>query len=109
MSANLVEQRVELAVSQCGQRQARVALTCCPRGQRQRCRCGRISRAEYANCWYGGGFYNTYNRSQWETSYGVFDTNRDGYLSAEEYWGTSAYSAYDRNRDGVIDSSEWPW
>ena len=70
---------------------------------------GRISRAEYANCWYGGGFYTTYNRSNWETSYGAFDTNRDGYLSADEYWGNSAYSTYDRNRDGVIDSSEWPW
>ena len=70
---------------------------------------GRISQAEYANCWYGGGFYSTYNRSAWEPSYGAFDTNRDGYLSADEYWGTSAYNAYDRNRDGMIDSTEWPW
>ena len=70
---------------------------------------GRISRAEYANCWYGGGFYTTYNRAAWEPSYRAFDANGDGWLSSEEYWGTSAWSQYDRNRDGVIDSSEWPW
>ena len=33
----------------------------------------RISSAEYANCWYGGGFYTTYNRSAWEPSYRAFD------------------------------------
>ena len=70
---------------------------------------GRISRAEYANCWYGGGFYTTYNRAAWEPSYRAFDTNGDGYLSADEYWSASAWAQYDRNRDGVIDSSEWPW
>jgi Ca2+-binding EF-hand superfamily protein len=70
---------------------------------------GRISRAEYANCWYGGGFYTTYKRANWEPSYNVFDTNHDGYLSADEYWNAQAYSSYDRNHDGVIDNSEWPW
>ena len=70
---------------------------------------GRISRAEYANCWYGGGFYSTYNRAAWEPSYQAFDANGDGWLSADEYWSSTAWSQYDRNRDGVIDSSEWPW
>ena len=70
---------------------------------------GRISRAEYANCWYGGGFYDKYNRATWEPSYRAFDANGDGWLTSDEYWGTTAWSQYDRNRDGVIDSSEWPW
>ena len=70
---------------------------------------GRITQAEYANCWYGGGFYQTYNRAAWEPSYRVFDTNGDGWLSNEEYWNASAWAQYDRNRDGIIDSSEWPW
>ena len=70
---------------------------------------GRISQSEYANCWYGGGFYTTYNRAAWEPSWRAFDVNNDGWLSADEYWGTAAWSAYDRNRDGVIDASEWPW
>ena len=70
---------------------------------------GRISRAEYANCWYGGGFYDKYNRATWEPSYRAFDANGDGWLSSDEYWGTTAWAQYDRNGDGVIDSSEWPW
>ncbi|MBA3668435.1 MAG: hypothetical protein H0W65_12075 [Sphingomonas sp.] len=70
---------------------------------------GQISRSEYANCWYGGGFYKTYKRADWEPSYSVFDANHDGWLSADEYWGASSWSAYDRNHDGMIDSSEWPW
>src|SRR3989337_839660 len=68
---------------------------------------GRITQAEYANCWYGGGFYPTYNRATWETSYRAFDTNGDGWLSADEYWGTTAWPQYDRNRDGVIARAEW--
>ena len=70
---------------------------------------GRISRAEYANCWYGGGFYDKYNRAAFEPSYSVFDINHDGYLTANEYWSSSAWAQYDRNNDGVVDSSEWPW
>jgi predicted small secreted protein len=70
---------------------------------------GRISQAEYANCWYGGGFYPTYQRAAWEPSYRAFDVNGDGYLSADEYWSASAWAQYDRNHDGIIDSSEWPW
>jgi predicted small secreted protein len=70
---------------------------------------GRISQAEYANCWYGGGFYPTYNRATWEPSWRAFDTNGDGWLSADEYWSAGTWSQYDRNRDGFVDSTEWPW
>ena len=70
---------------------------------------GRITQAEYSNCWYGGGFYQTYNRATWEPSYRAFDSNGDGWLSADEYWSSSTWTQYDRNADGVIDSSEWPW
>ena len=70
---------------------------------------GRISQAEYANCWYGGGFYTKYNRANYQTSYGVFDANHDGYLSADEYYSASAFPGLDRNGDGIIDSTEWPW
>ena len=70
---------------------------------------GRISQMEYSNCWYGGGFYTTYNRAEWAPSWQAFDANGDGYLTSDEYWSTTAWSQYDRNNDGVIDSSEWPW
>ena len=70
---------------------------------------GRISQAEYANCWYGGGFYPTYNRAAYEPSWRAFDANGDGYLSSDEYWSTTTWSSHDRNGDGVIDSTEWPW
>ena len=70
---------------------------------------GRIGQGEFANCWYGGGFYRTYNRAAWEPSYRAFDTNGDGWLSNEEYWSSSVWAQYDLNRDGVIDNSEWPW
>ncbi len=70
---------------------------------------GRISRAEYANCWYGGGFYPKYNRATWQPSYSAFDTNHDGWLSSQEYWNAAVWAQYDRNHDGVLDASEWPW
>lgn len=70
---------------------------------------GRITQAEYANCWYGGGFYPTYKQAAWEPSYRAFDANGDGWLSADEYWSAAAWAQYDRNHDGIIDSAEWPW
>ena len=70
---------------------------------------GRISRREYANCWYGGGFYPRYQQSAYEPSWRAFDVNNDGWLSSDEYWGTTAWTSLDRNGDGWIDSSEWTW
>ncbi len=70
---------------------------------------GRISRREYANCWYGGGFYPTYTKAAWEPSYVAFDANNDGWISSDEYYSTAAWSPLDRNGDGYIDATEWPW
>lgn len=72
---------------------------------------GRISRTEFQNCWYGGGFYPTayYNRDYWGNYWSAFDVNRDGYLDSSEYWGASAWSQMDRNRNGRIDADEYRW
>ena len=70
---------------------------------------GRIDATEYSNCWYGGGFYNNYNRASYTPSYSAFDLNHDGYISADEYYNAQYYASLDRNHDGFIDASEWPW
>lgn len=72
---------------------------------------GRISQSEFRDCWYGGGFYRDayYNRDYWTNYWSAFDTNRDGYLSNEEYWSAEAWTRADRNRNGRIDSDEWVW
>ena len=70
---------------------------------------GRISRREYANCWYGGGFYPTYTKAAYEPSWVAFDANGDGWISSDEYYSSAAWSRLDRNGDGIVDSSEWPW
>ena len=72
---------------------------------------GRISQSEFQNCYYGGGFYRgaSYNRDNWQNYYTGFDTNRDGYLSADEYWSSASYARADRNRNGRIDADEWQW
>lgn len=72
---------------------------------------GRVSRTEFQNCWYGGGFYRDayYNRDWWESYWTGFDSNRDGYLSADEYFSAAAWARADRNNNGRIDSNEWEW
>lgn len=72
---------------------------------------GRISRTEFQNCWYGGGFYasNYYNRDYWNPYWTAFDANRDGYLSSDEYWSAAAWARMDRNRNGRIDADEYRW
>jgi hypothetical protein len=72
---------------------------------------GRISKREFQDCWYGGGFYRTdwYNRDYWSNYWTAFDANNDGYLSNDEYWSANAWTRMDRNNNGRIDSTEWRW
>ena len=72
---------------------------------------GRISRAEFDNCWRAGGFYRDpyYNAGYAPYYWSAFDTNADGYLSADEYWSAQAWTRIDANGNGRIDSNEWVW
>ena len=72
---------------------------------------GRISRSEFERCYRAGGFYRDayYNPDHWTNYWTGFDANGDGYLSNDEYWGTSAWTRADRNNNGRIDSDEWVW
>lgn len=72
---------------------------------------GRIDRAEFENCWRGGGFYRDayYNPDYWSNYWSAFDANGDGYLSNDEYWSAATWTRIDRNGNGRIDSDEWVW
>jgi hypothetical protein len=72
---------------------------------------GRIDRAEFENCWRGGGFYRDayYNPDYWSNYWTAFDANGDGYLSTDEYWSAATWTRIDRNGNGRIDSDEWVW
>ena len=70
---------------------------------------GRVDRMEFENCWRAGGFYREayYSPDYWNRYWTAFDANNDGYLSADEYWSTTAWSQLDRNGNGRIDGDEW--
>ena len=72
---------------------------------------GRISQSEFENCWRAGGFYRQayYDPNHYTYYWSAFDANRDGYLSADEYWSASTWTRIDRNGNGMIDSNEWMW
>ena len=72
---------------------------------------GRVSQSEFQACYAAGGFMpaTAYNSSYWNHYWSAFDTNRDGYLSSDEYWSAQAWTNVDRNNNGVLDSNEWVW
>ncbi len=70
---------------------------------------GKVEREEFGQCWYGGGFYTSYDRAAWEANWMAFDANRDGWLSNDEYYSAAAWARLDRDRDGRIDANEWRW
>jgi len=72
---------------------------------------GKIDRDEFERCWRAGGFYRSayYNPDYWSHYWTAFDANGDGFLSADEYWSSSAWSRIDRNANGRIDANEWIW
>jgi hypothetical protein len=72
---------------------------------------GRVSRAEFEACYRAGGFYpaSYYNPDYWTNYWSAFDTNGDGYLSADEYWSASTWARIDANHNGKIDPTEWVW
>lgn len=72
---------------------------------------GRISRTEFQNCWYGGGFYGPayYNRDNWTYYYSAFDPANTGYITTTDFFGDRTWTAIDRNGNGVIDDTEWTW
>ena len=68
---------------------------------------GRIGRGEFANCWYGGGFATTYNRANWQPAFDALDVNRDGVITANEFFSATAWARLDPNNTGYI--TAWPW
>jgi hypothetical protein len=72
---------------------------------------GKIDRDEFERCWRAGGFYRSayYNPDYWSHYWTAFDANGDGFLSADEYWSSSAWTRIDRNMNGRIDANEWVW
>jgi predicted small secreted protein len=68
---------------------------------------GRVSQREFANCWYGGGFYGSYNRANWRPAFDAFDLNRDGYITPDEFFSAAVWARLDPTSTGYI--TAWPW
>jgi predicted small secreted protein len=68
---------------------------------------GHIGQGEFANCWYGGGFWNPYNRSDWRPAFAALDLNGDGSITPNEFFSATAWARLDPNGTGYI--TAWPW
>ncbi|MES2137035.1 MAG: EF-hand domain-containing protein [Pseudomonadota bacterium] len=68
---------------------------------------GRIGPGEFANCWYGGGFYPNYNRADYRTAFTALDVNGDGYITPDEFFSGAAWARLDPTGTGYI--TAWPW
>ena len=56
---------------------------------------GRIGKGEFSRCWYGGGFWNNYNRSNWEPAFAALDLNGDGAITQDEFFSGAAWARLD--------------
>lgn len=68
---------------------------------------GTISQAEFANCWYGGGFATTYNRPNWQPAFAALDLNGDLVITADEFFSAGTWVRLDPSGTGYI--TAWPW
>lgn len=68
---------------------------------------GRIGQGEFANCWYAGGFWNTYNRANWRPAFNALDLNANGVITPDEFFSVTAWARLDPTNTGYITS--WPW
>jgi predicted small secreted protein len=68
---------------------------------------GRVSQREFSNCWYGGGFWGSYNHANWRPAFDSFDLNHDGWITADEFFSTASWARLDPSNTGYI--TAWPW
>jgi predicted small secreted protein len=68
---------------------------------------GRIGQGEFSSCWYGGGFYAGYNRSNWQPAFAALDLNGNGSITPNEFFSGAAWARLDPNGTGYI--TAWPW
>ncbi len=68
---------------------------------------GHIGEGEFANCWYGGGFWASYNRTSWRPAFTALDLNADGSITPNEFFSTTAWARLDPTASGYI--ATWPW
>jgi predicted small secreted protein len=68
---------------------------------------GHIGKGEFAQCWYGGGFWNGYNRSNWQPAFAALDLNGDGVITPDEFFSAATWGRLDPSGTGYI--TAWPW
>lgn len=68
---------------------------------------GHIGPGEFANCWYGGGFWNSYNRADWRPAFTALDLNSNGSITPDEFFSGTAWARLDPTNTGYI--TAWPW
>jgi predicted small secreted protein len=68
---------------------------------------GHIGKGEFSSCWYGGGFWNNYNRANWEPAFAALDLNGDGTITQDEFFAAGTWARLDPSNSGFI--TAWPW
>ena len=71
----------------------------------------RLSRAEFEQCWRGGGFRNDagFEGDDWDDNFGVFDDDGDGFLSDDEFFGDDEFGVFDEDDDFGIETGLGEW